>query len=450
MSIQLRKDTEAIWDVLDPTLAEGEFGMETDTGKLKIGDGTSSWKSLTYLATTAPLPPPDWSSVTQEAKIQSSDIETGDQFGASVHISTDGNTVVVGAQVEGTGGATAGSTYIFTRSGTTWSQEAKLQPSDVAAGDQSGASTSISGDGNTLVISSPGDDTGYTSAGAAYIFTRSGTTWSQQAKLVASNPGQYDSFGRGVGISTDGNTVLIGASGEDTGADATGAVYAFTRSGTTWSQQAFIQHSDRAQYDSLGEHIAVSSNGNDAIISARQKSGGGAAYVFTRSGTTWSQQAKIVSSDLQDYDAFGSDVDISDNGDTVIVGAADEDSGGPSVGAAYIFTRSGTTWSQQQKIQASDKQNYDSFGIAVALDITGDLAIIGAFREDTDYTNAGAAYVFTRDGTTWSEESKIVPTDSARAVSDEFGSAVAISSDGIAIICGKGVEGEGAAYIFTA
>ena len=397
--------------------------------------------SLTFAA--------DWSSVSQQAKIQSSDIQAGDQFGVSVGISTDGNTVISGAQAEDTGGTTAGATYVFTRSGTTWSQEAKLQPSDVAAGDTSGYQVSISGDGNTIIISSHSDDTGYTGAGAAYIFTRSGTTWSQQAKLVASNPGEYDSFGKGVGISTDGNTVLVGAPGEDTGVGDAGAVYAFTRSGTTWSQQAFIQCSDRAQYDGFGEHIAVSSNGNDAIIGVREKSGGGAAYVFNRSGSTWSQQAKIVSSDLQTGDAFGSDVDISDNGATVIVGAPTEDTGASNVGAAYIFTRSGTSWSQQQKIQASDKQIYDNFGIAVGLDTTGDLAIIGANYEDTDYGNAGAAYVFTRDGTTWSQESKITPTDSARASNDQFGFHLAISSD-TAVVGGFNIEGEGAAYIFTA
>ena len=371
----------------------------------------------------------DWSSVSQQAKIQSSDIDTGDQFGVSAHISTDGNTVVVGAQAEDTGGTSAGSVYVFTRSGTTWSQQAKLQPSDVAAGDTAGFQVSISGDGNTLVLASHGDDTGYTGAGAAYVFTRSGTTWTQQQKLVASNPGEYDSFGKGVGISTDGNTVLVGATGEDTGVTDAGAVYVFTRSGSTWSQQAFIQCSDRAQYDGFGAQIAVSSNGNDAIIGVKEKSGGGAAYVFTRSGTTWSQQAKILSSDLQAYDAFGSDVDISDNGATVIVGAPTEDSGGADIGAAYIFTRSGTTWSQQQKIQSSDKAAYDNFGASVGLDSTGDLAIIGARYEDTDYTNAGAAYVFTRDGTTWSEESKITPTDAARAAQDHFGNVVAISSD---------------------
>ncbi len=391
----------------------------------------------------------DWSSVSQQAKIQSSDITAGDQFGVSVHISTDGNTVVAGAPVEDTGGTNTGSVYVFTRSGTTWSQQAKLQPSDVAAGDTSGFQVSISGDGNTLVLASHGDDTGYTGAGAAYIFTRSGTTWSQQAKLVASNPGEYDSFGKGVGISTDGNTVLVGAPGEDTGVGDAGAVYAFTRSGTTWSQQAFIQCSDRAQYDGFGDQIAVSSNGNDAIIGVREKSGGGAAYVLTRSGTTWSQQAKILSSDLQTGDAFGSNVDISDNGATVIVGAPTEDTGASNVGAAYVFTRSGTTWSQQQKLQASDKQIYDNFGIAVGLDTTGDLAIIGANYEDTDYGNAGAAYVFTRDGTTWSQESKITPTDSARASNDQFGFHLAISSD-TAIVGGFNVEGEGAAYIFTA
>ena len=156
-----------------------------------------------------------------------------------------------------------------------------------------------------------------------------------------------------------------------------------------------------------------------------------------------------MSSDLQTGDAFGSTVDISDNGATVIVGAPTEDTGASNVGAAYIFTRSGTSWSQQQKIQASDKEIYDNFGIAVGLDTTGDLAIIGANYEDTDYGNAGAAYVFTRDGTTWSQQSKITPTDSARASNDQFGFHLAISSD-TAVVGGFNVESKGAAYIFTA
>ena len=446
MSIQLRRDIATSWTNTDPTLAEGEFGMETDTGKIKIGDGTNTWTSLNYLATT--VSPPDWSSVTQEAKIQSSDIASGDNFSYDVDISTDGNTVAVGSLL-GTSDSQKGAGYIFTRSGTTWSQEAKLQPSDVAASDYVGTAISISGDGNTLVINARGHDSGQTNAGAAYIFTRSGTTWSQEAKLVASSQGQYYNFGVDVAISRDGDTVVVGSDGDSTGGAQAGSAYVFTRSGTTWSQQAYIQCSDRAANDYFGQYLEVSSNGNDAIIGVRNKSGGGAAYVFTRSGTTWSQQAKIVSSDLQTGDDFGANVDISDDGATVIVGATNEDTGATNVGAAYIFTRSGTTWSQQQKIQASDKEIYDNFGATVGLDTTGDLAIVGARYEDTDYGNAGAAYVFTRDGTTWSQESKITPTDSARASNDQFGTSLAICSN-TAIVGGWYVEGKGAAYIFTA
>ena len=444
--VQIRRDTAALWTSIDPTLAQGELGMETDTGKLKIGNGTTTWKNLTYLATT--VSPPDWSSVTQEARIQSSDIASGDNLSYDVDISTDGNTVAVGALVASSD-SQKGAAYIFTRSGTIWSQEAKLQPSDVASSDYAGTALSISGDGNTLVIGARGHDGGQTNAGAAYIFTRSGTTWSQEAKLVASSQGQYYNFGVGVAISTDGDTVVVGSDGDATGGTSAGSAYVFTRSGTTWSQQAYIQCSDRAANDLFGQSIALSDDGNYAAIGVKEKSGGGAAYVFTRSGTTWSQQAKIVSSDLQTGDAFGVMIDISDDGATVIVGANNEDTGATSAGSAYVFTRSGTSWSQQAKLQASDKEIYDQFGISAKLDKTGDLAIVGAWLEDTDYSNAGAAYVFTRDGTTWSQQSKITATDSTKASGDNFGITLAICSN-TAIVGSWYVDGKGAAYIFTA
>ena len=387
----------------------------------------------------------------QQAKIQASDRQASDKFGYSVSISGDGNTAIAGAYNEDTGATDAGSAYIFTRSGTTWTQQAKIQASDKQAYDQFGWSVSISSNGNTAIVGAYTEDTGGSSAGAAYIFTRSGTTWTQQAKIQASDKQASDLFGYSVSISGDGNTAIAGALFEEYG----GSAYIFTRSGTTWTQQAKIQASDRQASDFFGSSVSMSSNGNTAIVGAMfEDTGGssaGAAYIFTRSGTTWTQQVKIQASDKQASDNFGVSVAISDDGNTAIVGAYTEDTGGTNAGAAYIFTRSGTTWTQQAKILASDRQASDFFGHSVAISSNGNTAIAGAYNEDTGATDAGSAYIFTRSGTTWTQQAKIQASD--KQASDNFGWSVAISDDGNTTIAGAynedtGGTDTGAAYIF--
>ena len=400
----------------------------------------------------------DWSSATQQAKIQASDAQADDYFGDGVSISGDGNTAIVGAHIEDTGGSNAGSAYIFTRSGTSWSQQAKIGASDAQATGFFGHSVSISSDGNTAIVGAHGDDSGSLSnTGAAYIFTRSGSTWSQQAKIRASDRQATDYFGFNVSISGDGNTVIVGAYREDTTATDAGSAYIFTRSGTTWSQQAIIQSSDVQAGDYFGHSVSISSDGNTAIVGASREdttaTDAGSAYIFTRSGTSWSQQAKIQASDAQATDYFGFNVSISSDGNTVIVGAYFEDTSGTDAGAAYIFTRSGTTWSQQAKIQASDAEASDRFGFEVSISGDGNMAIVGAYNEDTSGTDAGAAYVFTRSGTTWSQQAKIQASDAQ--ADDNFGRAVSISDDGDTAIVGAYNEdttasNAGAAYIFVA
>jgi hypothetical protein len=399
----------------------------------------------------------DWSSATQQAKIQASDAEASDYFGYSVSISEDGNTAIVGAYAEDTGGSAAGSAYIFTRSGTSWSQQAKIQASNAGASDVFGYSVSISDDGNTAIVGAQGEDTTATDAGSAYIFTRSGTSWSQQAQIQSSDAQQSDNFGQSVYLSGDGNTAIMGAPGEDTTASMAGSVYIFARSGTSWSQQAKIQASDVEYLDQFGHSVSISEDGNTAIVGAVGEdttvSNAGAAYVFTRSGTSWSQQAKIQASSPADNDQFGYSVSISGDGDTAIVGAIYQDTGGSAAGSAYIFTRSGTSWSQQAQIQASDVAAADIFGISVSLSSDGDIAIIGAYQEDTTATDAGAAYIFTRSGTSWSQEIKIQASDAQQ--SDNFGEAVAISRNGTTAIIGARMEdttasNAGSAYIFVA
>jgi hypothetical protein len=195
-------------------------------------------------------------------------------------------------------------------------------------------------------------------------------------------------------MSSNGNTAIVGAMFEDTGGSSAGAAYIFTRSGTTWTQQAKIQASDKATNDLFGYSVSISGDGNTAIAGALFEEYGGSAYIFTRSGTTWTQQAKIQASDKQASDFFGHSVAISSNGNTALVGAYNDHTGSDRTGSAYIFTRSGTTWTQQARIQASDKQASDNFGWSVAISDDGNTTIAGAYNEDTGGTDTGAAYIF--------------------------------------------------------
>jgi hypothetical protein len=256
--------------------------------------------------------------------------------------------------------------------------------------------------------------------GAAYIFTWSETSssWSEHQKIEASDKQAGDYFGRSVDISENGNTAIVGAWGEDDRYDRmeSGAAYIFTWSETSssWSEQEKIQASDKQgaggynsqqNGDYFGESVAISGDGNTAIVGARQEDPGGttdagSAYILTKIVSnfgfiSWSEQQKIQASDKQGSDWFGGSVAISDDGNTAIVGARLEDPGGTSdAGATYIFTRSGTSWSEQQKIQASDKEGGDLFGSFVAISGDGNTAIVGATNEDTGGGNAGAAYMY--------------------------------------------------------
>jgi len=261
------------------------------------------------------------------------------------------------------------------------SEVAKLVASDAQANDNFGGSVAVSGD--TAVIGAYSEATGGSDAGAAYVFTRSGGAWTQQAKLLASDAQANDYFGYSVAVS--GDTAVIGAYAEDTGGSTAGAAYVFTRTGGSWTQQAKLMASDAQASDFFGASVAVS--GDTAVIGAyREATGGstaGAAYVFTRTGGSWTQQAKLMASDAQGNDFFGASVAVS--GDTAVIGAYSEDTGGSDAGAVYVFTRSGGAWTQQAKLLASDAQSSDQFGFSVA--VSGDTAVIGALSAD-------AAYIF--------------------------------------------------------
>jgi FG-GAP repeat len=346
------------------------------------------------------------------------------EFGDSVAIS--GSTAVVGAPHTN---KNAGAAYVFTRSGTTWTEQARLTPSRVARGDNFGWSVAISG--STAVVGAPaGDrDPRHVVRGVAYVFTRSATTWSQRARLAPSNGTRGDQFGNSVAVA--GTTAVV-SSPYLPAVTGTGAAYVFVPSGTTWSQQAELTASDGAAGDQFGNAVAIS--GSTAVIGAPYNNGAtGAAYVFTRSGTTWTQQAKLTASDHADSDLFGIAVAIS--GSTAVVGAPFRHA---QTGAAYVFTRSGTTWTQQAKLTASDGAGSDFFGDAVA--VSGSTAVVCAPLKDS---SSGAAYVFTRSGTTWTQQAELTRHSTAA-----LGTAVALTGSTAVVGAPLVNLDTGAAYVY--
>jgi hypothetical protein len=375
---------------------------------------------------------------TEAQKLLATDGAGGDNFGFSTSLS--GNTALIGALGDNDNGGDSGSAYVFTRTGTTWTQQAKLLASDGTAGDLFGWSVYLFDD--TALIAARWDDDNGVDSGSAYVFTRTGTNWTQQAKLLASDGAAGDVFGWSVSLY--GDTALIGAYGHDDNGNDSGSAYVFTRTGTTWTQQAKLLASDGAAGDVFGCYVSLS--GDTALIGA---AGGnslkGSAYVFTRTGTTWTQQAKLIASDGAANDGFGFPVALND--DTALITAYQDDDNGVDSGSTYVFTRTGTTWTQQAKLLASDGAAGDWFGIRIALD--GDTALLGANYDDDNGANSGSAYVFTRTGTTWTQQQKLLSSDGAAG--DEL-CYVALDGDTALISASQdddnGVN-SGSVYVFT-
>ena len=397
--------------------------------------------------------PANYSNI-ETLKLLNSDITAGDEFGRSLSLSSDGNTVIVGARVGGTNESfNEGAAYIYVKSGGIWTQQAKLMASDKQDYEYFGVSVSISSDGNTAVVGASYENTSPNSYnGAAYVFTRSGSTWTQQAKLISSDRQDYEFFGESVSISGNGNTVVISCRSDDilTSGDDRGSAFIFTRSGSTWSQQQKLTASDGESYDYFGYSVDISSDGNTVAIGAYTEDtspnfDNGAVYVFTKSGSTWTQQAKLMASDKQDYDNFGNSLSLSSDGNTIIIGAVYADTPpNNDNGAAYVFTRSGSTWTQQAKLMASDKEQNDQFGLSVAISENGNKVLVGSPYSPYGITpSAGAVYVYTRSGSTWTQQQKLLVSD-LRDYS-LLGWSVSISGDGNTAFAGSP---ENSAYFF--
>jgi hypothetical protein len=434
---------------------------------------------------------PTW---TQQAYLKASNTGTGDHFGTSAAIAgntvvvgawqEDSSATGVDGDQASNATPNSGAAYVFVRDGVTWSQQAYLKASNPGGSDFFGYSVAIAGD--TIVVGAlgeassatgvNGDQTSNASAnsGAAYVFVRDGVTWSQQAYLKASNTDAADQFGRSVAVAAD--TIVVGALGEASSATgvngnqasnasgSSGAAYVFVRDGATWSQQAYLKASNTGVNDGFGSSVAlagdtivVGANGEDSTATGVNGTGNdgafdaGAAYVFVRDGVTWSQQAYLKASNTGADDRFGFTVAVA--GDTIVVGAWQEDSSATGVngdqtsntsadsGAAYVFVRAGVTWSQQAYLKASNTSAVDNFGHSVA--VAGDTIVVAAPLEDGSATgvsgdqasnasvNSGAAYVFVRDGVTWSQQEYLKASNTGSV--DFFGWSVAIAGDTVVV-----------------
>jgi hypothetical protein len=385
---------------------------------------------------------------TAQSDMIAPDGEAGDNFGIAVAVA--GDKAIVGAYADDVGAdAAEGSAWVFTRVSGRWiGPDTRLMAVDRASGDWFGMQVVI--DGDTALVGAPYDDVGANGAqGSVYVYTRSGSTaWQLQDRLNAPDGAAADHFGQSIALSDD--TALIGAPDAQVGGHAhRGAAYVFYRLGTAWILQTKLIATDGAVWDHFGDGAAL--QGDTAIVSAslddvHGSTDQGSAYVFTRSGAAWTQQARLIASDGGPSDYFGlNSVDL--DADTAIIGAREHDvDGNVAQGAAYIFTRTGTQWTQQARLVAAAGLANDWFGFDVAID--GDTAVIGAWLADVVAgTDQGAAFVFVRSGSAWRERARLVAPNPAPG--DNFGFSVDISRPTVVVTANDESAGRGAAYVFT-
>jgi hypothetical protein len=333
-------------------------------------------------------------------------------------------------------------------------QGPKLTGGEESGEGRFGRTVAVSADGDTALVGGPRD---ISEAGAVWVFTRTGSTWTQQAKLIGGEESGAGHFGRGVALSADGNTALIGAPNDEGG----GAAWVFTRTGSTWTQQARLTGAGESGSGWFGQSVALSANGDTALIGGYvDHSDTGAAWVFERSGAgvgaTWEQQgAKLTGGGEESGEGeFGWSVAVSAEGDTALIGGRKDDEG---VGAAWVFTRSGSgadaSWEQQgAKLTGGGEESGEGeFGQSLALSAEGDTALIGGFHDDS---GDGAAWVFTRTGSgadaSWAQQGAKL-TGAGEVGRGYFGDAVALTPDGGTALIGgvRDDEQRGAAWLFA-
>ncbi|MBX3287389.1 MAG: FG-GAP repeat protein, partial [Actinobacteria bacterium] len=331
-------------------------------------------------------------------------------------IDTSGDRVVIGGDGI-TSNTSTGGVNVFRLVAGTYVLEGSLRPPAPALASGFGETVAI--DGDYVVVGAAVADVGGENAGAAFVYRWDGSTWSLQQELVPSVRTVGSQFGRSVDI--EGTSVIVGQLG------GTIAGRVFTRSGGTWTQQQVLSPAGASPTWQMGTSAAISGTtlvlgGPNATVDGITAAG--RLAVFTRSGGTWTEQQALTATAPTTSANLG--VDVAIDGDTVVAGAHEP---GVGPGSATVFTRSGTTWTQQQVLTPPGGQPLDFFGFAVGVE--GDLAVIGAYGDDESALAAGSAYTYSRTGTTWSQVAKLFPAGASSAGS--FGSSVGVA-DGRAVV----------------
>ncbi len=358
-------------------------------------------------------------------------------FGYSVALSANGDTALVGAPTQAPGGEEGKPTtaWVFIRQGTTWTLQQKLTGAGQGGPRPGfGDAVALSADGNTALISGYFNDEG---VGAVWFFTRSGSTWTEQQKFTgAGESGTYPDFGFSLALSPEGNTALVTSpfDGE------TGAAWVFTREGSSWTEQQKFTATGAHGKVGFGWSAALGNDGNTALIGGNyDEEHVGAAWVFTREGSSWSEQQTLIGADDGRHGVFGRGVALSENGKVALVGGSE--GGG---GYVSVFGEEGSSWTEQQTLTAGRKRGVTNFGGHLALSADGSTALVGGeFYEE----GKGAAWVFTHTGTTWKQTRKLTAEVPLRGY---FGDGVALSENGKTGLVGAPGDEGGAAWAFTA
>ena len=429
-------------------IAVGKYGSNAGGAliaqvPLGNGDGNIDPLELYHFLGAPPSPPSAF--VQQGNKLVGTGAVNGTvgvQQGCSVDLSGDGNTAIVGADADN---GYAGAAWVFIRAAGVWSQQgSKLVASDAAGLARIGSSVALSSDGNTAIVGGFRDNN---YVGAAWIFTRSGDAWTQQGpKLVGLEAAAFNELGWSVDISSDGNTAIVGSSGA--------GVWIFARSGGVWTQQGpRLTGTGAVGTSGQGISVCVSADGNTAIVGGYADNNyAGATWIFTRNGSVWSQQgSKLVGTGAVNipYAAYqGWSVALSSDGNTALVGGIQDDT---AKGAVWVFSRSGNLWGQQgNKLVGTGALGHAEQGYSVSLSADGNTGLVGAYADDG---NKGATWVFTRTGTAWSQMgSKLVGTGAANSPYPALqGYSAALSSDGNTAIVGgpNDAQNLGAAWVFA-
>ena len=386
---------------------------------------------------------PDQASITQSSTLTWQGINAS--AGGSVGLAQDRRMAIVGAYGTNETDGETGSAFIFTPNDGTWESETTLAPADEDAWVGFGRFVTVSDNGKTVLVGAPNDNMNGPNVGSVYGFRQSDTGWHDVAKIVPTNGDSHDRFGISGALSADGTTAVVGAVGDENRA---GSAYVFERTESVWRQQTRLNPADGDKDDLFGSSVEISGDGTTAIVGAsgdedpngRQS---GSAYVFDLTAEAMVPQQKLVPQDGQKFARFGTGVSLSMDGTRALVGSPRATQGGTATGTASIFSKTSNGWKETGKLFPTGEDSPDEFGDAVALSSDGETAVIGAPNDrSTDGNRLGSAFLFSRESGQWSKQSKLV-TDEKKD-NDHFGVSVSLSENTILV----GASGATSAYLF--